>query len=94
MVDRVTTDLTPELKLEIDGMSREEMAYHWRFDPTPSKYFGNSLEVGDYFKKVFQEKGGFSPEISKRLGSARRGAARQGAARRGEARAREWSATP
>ncbi len=62
------SDLTPELKQEIDDMSRETMAHHWRFDSTPSKYFGTSLEVGDYFQKVFIEKGGFSPEISKRLG--------------------------
>ena len=62
------SDLTPELKQEIDDMSQLEMAHHWRFDSTPSRYFGNSLEVGDYFQKVFKEKGGFTPEISKRLG--------------------------
>ena len=62
------SDLTPELKQEIDDMSQEEMARHWRFDRIPSRYFGTSLEVGDYFQKVFKEKGGFTPEISKRLG--------------------------
>ncbi len=61
------SDLTPELKQEIDDMSQEEMARHWRFDPTPSRYFGTSLEVGEYFQEVFKHKGGFTPEISKRL---------------------------
>ncbi len=64
----MSDELTPELKAEIDAMSQVTMAHHWRFDRTPSRYFGNSLEVGEYFEKVFKEKGGFTPEISKRIG--------------------------
>lgn len=58
--------LTPELRKEIDDMTQLEMARHWRFDPIGSKYFLG--EVGQYFKKVFQEKGGMTPTISKQPG--------------------------
>ena len=61
-------ELTPDLKAEIDAMSQMEMARHWRFDRSGSRYFGRSKEVGDYFQKIFQEKGGFTPTISKTLG--------------------------
>ena len=59
-------EMTPELKAEIDNMTQEEMARHWRFDPSGSKYFMG--EVGEYFSKVFKEKGGMTPAISKRIG--------------------------
>lgn len=59
-------ELTPELKAKIDGMSQMQMASTWRFAKS-----GNPLimgETGDYFSKVFQEKGGMTTEISKGLG--------------------------
>lgn len=55
-----------KIKQEIDNMSQEEMAYLWRFGPHGSPYFKG--EVGDYFKKRFKELGGFTPEISKKIG--------------------------
>ena len=55
------------LKAEIDVMSREEMARRWRFAPVGDPMFQG--EVGDYFKeRFFGELGGFSPEISKKIG--------------------------
>ena len=59
--------LTPERKAKIDSMSHYDMCRTWRFAKT-----GNWMimgECGDYFKKrLFDELGGFTPEISKSLG--------------------------
>ena len=59
--------LTPERKVEIDSMSHYDMCRTWRF--TPSGDWRIMGECGDYFKKrLFDEFGGFTPEISKSLG--------------------------
>lgn len=59
--------MTDEQKARIDAMSREEMARLWRFAPAGDPLFQG--EAGQYFKKVFfEERGGFSPQISKSLG--------------------------
>jgi hypothetical protein len=52
-------------EVEIDEMARYEMAKIWRFGGRDDLLHG---DVGKYFRKVFIEKGGFSPEISKSLG--------------------------
>ena len=58
--------MTDEQKQTIDNMSQEEMARLWRFHPVGDPLFqGNT---GQYFKKVFfEERGGFTPAISKAL---------------------------
>ena len=58
--------MTDEEKKQIDKMSQFEMCRLWRFAPAGEPLMqGNT---GEYFKKVlFEEKGGFTPEISKRL---------------------------
>ena len=61
-----TTKLTDEIKAQIDAMGREDMARKWRFATTGDPLFQD--EVGVYFKERFNKLGGFSPEISKRLG--------------------------
>jgi len=59
--------MTDEQKIEIDAMSQYEMARLWRFAPPGHPFFQG--ETGQYFKHVFfEEKGGFTPAISKRLG--------------------------
>ena len=58
--------MTPELKAEIDALTQEEMARIWRFAPAGSRF--TTGEAGKYFAMVFKAKGGFTPEISKRLG--------------------------
>jgi len=67
MIDMADYKLTPKRKAEIDAMSRHEMCRVWRFAAT-----GNWLimgECGQYFKKrLFDELGGFTPQISKSLG--------------------------
>ncbi len=58
--------MTDELKAKIDALSREEMARKWRFAPIGDPMFRD--EAGDYFENRFKALGGFSPEISKRIG--------------------------
>jgi hypothetical protein len=54
-------------KEAIDAMSQFSMASLWRNAPSGHPYFKG--ETGEYFKKVFfDEKGGFTPEISKEIG--------------------------
>ena len=58
--------IAESIKAEIDGMSQYQMAEKWRFAPSGSYLFQG--EAGDYFKKKFSERGGFTPSISKSLG--------------------------
>lgn len=58
--------IDPRMEAEIDLMSQEEMCRRWRFAPAGDPMFQG--EVGEYFKKRLEEKGGFTPEISKRIG--------------------------
>ena len=58
--------LDTKLKKEIDEMSQYNMAYIWRFGGRDDLLGG---DMGKYYRKVFfEEKGGFTPEISKSLG--------------------------
>ncbi len=52
----------------INNMSQEEMATLWRFAPSGHPYFDTSLPYYEVFKNRFDELGGMSPEISKRIG--------------------------
>lgn len=58
--------MTPELKREIDALSREAMARLWRFAPAGHPMLAD--EAGKYFERRFRELGGFSPAISKAIG--------------------------
>ncbi len=59
--------MTPEQKRQIDAMSRFELAQHWRFGAVGDPLL--SGEAGQYFKRrFFEEKGGFTPAISKAIG--------------------------
>ena len=53
-------------KEEIDKLPQIEMARLWRFAPSGHVYFTPPL--AEYFEKKFQEKGWFTPEISKAIG--------------------------
>jgi hypothetical protein len=58
--------MTPEQKKQIDAMTQIQMAKRWRF-----AVVGDPLlqgDTGDYFAKVFNEKGGMTPGISKMIG--------------------------
>ena len=59
--------MTPEQKNKIDSMSHYELCRRWRFSASGDPLFQG--ECGEYFKKkLFEEHGGFTPEISKSLG--------------------------
>ena len=58
--------IDPKIKAKIDAMSQEELCKKWRFAPIGDPMFQG--EEGEYFKKRLEEKGGFTSEISKRLG--------------------------
>lgn len=58
--------MTDAEKKEIDSMSQYELCRRWRFAEVGDTLFKN--DTGDYYAKVLKEKGGFTPEISKRLG--------------------------
>ena len=68
MVDK--NDPTPEeieaMTKEITSMTREEMCQLWRFAPVGHLFFQSPLY--EIFNKRFKELGGFSPEISKKIG--------------------------
>ena len=60
--------LTKELRDTIDKLTQEEMARLWRYSPPGHEYFLG--EVGEYFIKKFNEKGGFTSTISKQIDNA------------------------
>lgn len=63
---------TPEEQVEIDkikAMSQYDMCALWRFAPSGHPYFDSSKPFYEVFRKrLFEELGGFTPEISKSLG--------------------------
>lgn len=59
--------MTDQEKAKIDAMSHEEMCRHWRFAKVGDPLLQG--EAGFYFKsRLFDHFGGFTPEISKRIG--------------------------
>lgn len=52
----------------IDNMSHEDMCSAWRFSPSGDPIFRSDLPFYDRFKKRFDKLGGFTPEISKKIG--------------------------
>lgn len=55
----------PELKAKIDALSQLELCRKWRFAVGDPMLQG---QAGEYFKQRLEEKGGFTPAISKELG--------------------------
>lgn len=59
--------LTEEIKATIDAMSHEDLCRQWRFAPLGDAFWQG--ESGGYaVQRLFVELGGFTPEISKRIG--------------------------
>lgn len=52
----------------INNMSQLEMARMWRYSPSGHIYFDCALPFYKIFKERFNDLGGFTPEISKRIG--------------------------
>ena len=64
------SDMTEDEKQidAINNMSQLEMARLWRFAPSGHPWFDSSKPFFKHFEERFQKLGGFTPEISKRLG--------------------------
>lgn len=58
--------MSEEEKAKIDAMSHEELARIWRFSPLGCFPFLG--EAWDYYVKRFDDMGGMTVEISKRIG--------------------------
>ena len=67
-MEELTEAQIQEHKDRIDGMSQTQMARLQRFSPSGNPIFRSDLPLYDYFKKRFDELGGMTPEISKRIG--------------------------
>jgi len=64
----VTEQEVADWKKKIDAMSQEEMCRLWRFAEPGHPCFVTGTPVTEHFMKRFNELGGFTPEISKRIG--------------------------
>jgi len=53
---------------DINKMTHMEMAMLWRFAPTGHPFFDHTLPYYAIFKKRYDEFGGMTPEISKKIG--------------------------
>lgn len=58
-----------DLKKEIDMLSHEELCRHWRFGSGKPEWFDNTNPISQYFyDRLFKHFGGFTSEISKKIG--------------------------
>ena len=67
MTYKVELNLSDEIKKKIDAMTQCELARFYRFSPSDHPWI-QSPKVWDYFMKAFNNKGGFTPTISKEIG--------------------------
>ncbi len=66
---RAMKKLTEQQKQEIDKLTHVEMCRAWRFGNGKPEWFDNTCEASKYFtERLFNHFGGFTPEISKKLG--------------------------
>ena len=52
----------------VNTMDHETMARLWRFSPAENPIFSKAYPIYDHFIKRFNEFGGWTPELSKRIG--------------------------
>lgn len=56
-------------KDEIDALTHEEMCRYWRFGGGKPEWFDSTKQESTYFHdRLFVHFGGFTPEISKKIG--------------------------
>ncbi|MBA7658389.1 hypothetical protein ES703_66340 [subsurface metagenome] len=68
----MTEEEIEKRKKEISKMCHYEMAYLWRFAPAGDPLFDNTLPLADCFNKRFQELGGMTTDLSKKIGWKKR----------------------
>lgn len=67
----MTAEQIQQHKNKIDQMTHEEMARLFRFAPSGHPYFDTTSPLCGYFRDRFEELGGMTPEMSKRIGWSR-----------------------
>ena len=68
----MTDEQIAHWKAQIDAMTQEDCARLWRFAPSGHPVFDRSNgDLYDHFKAHFDELGGFTAAISKRIGLER-----------------------
>jgi hypothetical protein len=56
-------------KTEIDNLTHEQMCDYWRNGGGKAEWFDTRCEASKYFSdRLFNHFGGFTPEISKKIG--------------------------
>jgi len=61
--------MTEKSKQEIDNLTHEQMCDYWRNGGGNSDWFDSRFEESKYFyDRLFNHFGGFTPEISKKVG--------------------------
>jgi len=62
--------MNEKIKAEIDALTQEDACRIWRFAPSEHHFLGGAedQETRNYFVARFHSLGGFTPEISKKLG--------------------------
>ena len=53
---------------KINQMDQEEMARQWRFAPAGDPLFDCQYDLFEIFQERFKSLGGFTPELSKKIG--------------------------
>ena len=67
-MDEKKENIVDAWKKCIPTMTQEEMARLWRFAPSGHPVFDAKYPLFEMFEKRFKELGGFTPEISKKIG--------------------------
>lgn len=63
-----TDEELDQLEAQINGMPQEKMAALRRFGPSGHPFFRSDLRLWQIFEAHFNEIGGMTPAISKRIG--------------------------
>lgn len=67
-MQQYTQQQLSDFATEINNLDHEQMAYLWRFSKAGHPYFRSDLPLFELFNKRFKEFGGWTPEISKKIG--------------------------
>lgn len=67
-LDDFTATEIEAINHRIDSMEHEEMCSAWRFSKSGDPIFRSDLPFYARFKEKFDKLGGFTPEISKKIG--------------------------
>jgi len=64
----MTEEQIKKSKFNIDKLSHERLAWLWRFNTRANHPYFTNKELFKYLEKKFNEFGGMTPQISKKIG--------------------------